>query len=182
MTDQIRIPNISNYIQEIINGELVLTPKHNFITESELYIEADEAAAYIKGFKIADFKIADLRIEFIKLCIICHKLKLEAAVKEVEVKVKEVNVNKNDVNIINKSFTIQEKYYTQKISHIEGLQHLLMASGVRFKIDVVDHPHQTYKSIEGVEDKQAFVNSINCTRSKPKYSARYAGVMFNPLI
>lgn len=28
MTEIIRIPNIENYIQEIINGELVLTPKN----------------------------------------------------------------------------------------------------------------------------------------------------------
>jgi hypothetical protein len=27
MTETIRIPNIENYIQEIVNGELVLTPK-----------------------------------------------------------------------------------------------------------------------------------------------------------
>ena len=33
---QIRIPNIENYIQEIINGELILTPKKQYITENEL--------------------------------------------------------------------------------------------------------------------------------------------------
>ena len=36
MTEQIRIPNIKNYIQEIINGELILTPKKQYITENEL--------------------------------------------------------------------------------------------------------------------------------------------------
>lgn len=35
MTEIIRIPNIENYIQEIINGELILTPKENYITEEE---------------------------------------------------------------------------------------------------------------------------------------------------
>ncbi len=30
MSETIRIPNIENYIQEIVNGELVLTPKHLF--------------------------------------------------------------------------------------------------------------------------------------------------------
>ena len=36
MTELIRIPNIENYIQEIINGELILTPKKQYITENEL--------------------------------------------------------------------------------------------------------------------------------------------------
>lgn len=34
MSETIRIPNIENYIQEIVNGELVLTPKHLFTNES----------------------------------------------------------------------------------------------------------------------------------------------------
>lgn len=38
MTEQIRIPNIENYTQEIINGELILTPKKQYITENELNI------------------------------------------------------------------------------------------------------------------------------------------------
>ena len=33
MTDEIRILNIENYIMEIINGELILTPKKQRITE-----------------------------------------------------------------------------------------------------------------------------------------------------
>lgn len=36
MTDVIRIPNIENYTQEIVNGELILTLKENYITEDEL--------------------------------------------------------------------------------------------------------------------------------------------------
>jgi hypothetical protein len=36
MTDIIRIPKIENYIQEIINGDLILTPKKQFLTENEL--------------------------------------------------------------------------------------------------------------------------------------------------
>ena len=36
MTEQIRIPNIENYTQEIINGELILTPKKQYMTENEL--------------------------------------------------------------------------------------------------------------------------------------------------
>jgi len=38
MTEQIRIPNIENYTQEIINGELILTPKKQYMTENELNI------------------------------------------------------------------------------------------------------------------------------------------------
>lgn len=38
MTELIRIPNIENYTQEIINGELILTPKEQYITEHELDI------------------------------------------------------------------------------------------------------------------------------------------------
>lgn len=36
MTEQIIINNIENYIQEIINGNLVLTPKKKYLTENEL--------------------------------------------------------------------------------------------------------------------------------------------------
>ena len=36
MTELIRIPNIENYTQEIINGELILTPKKQYMTEHEL--------------------------------------------------------------------------------------------------------------------------------------------------
>ncbi len=38
MTDLIRIPKIENYTQEIINGDLILTPKKQFLTENELYM------------------------------------------------------------------------------------------------------------------------------------------------
>jgi hypothetical protein len=36
MCEQIRIPNIKNYIQEVINGELILTPIKQYLTETEL--------------------------------------------------------------------------------------------------------------------------------------------------
>ena len=38
MTEVIRIPNIENYTTEIINGELILTPKKQYMTENELNI------------------------------------------------------------------------------------------------------------------------------------------------
>jgi hypothetical protein len=38
MTELIRIPNIENYTTEIINGELILTPKKQYMTENELNI------------------------------------------------------------------------------------------------------------------------------------------------
>ena len=38
MTEIIYIPNIENYTQEIINGEFILTPKKQYITENELNI------------------------------------------------------------------------------------------------------------------------------------------------
>lgn len=37
MTEIVRIKNIKNYTQEIINGELILTPKEIYITEEELH-------------------------------------------------------------------------------------------------------------------------------------------------
>ncbi len=37
MTDIIRISNISDYKQEIIDNELILTPIYNYIDENELY-------------------------------------------------------------------------------------------------------------------------------------------------
>ena len=46
MTEIICIPNIENYTQEIINGELILTPKQNYISEHELKM------TYIKGSSI----------------------------------------------------------------------------------------------------------------------------------
>ena len=36
MTELIRIPNIENYTQEIINRELILTPKKQYMTDNEL--------------------------------------------------------------------------------------------------------------------------------------------------
>lgn len=36
MTELIRIPNVENYTQKIINGDLILTPKKQYITEFEL--------------------------------------------------------------------------------------------------------------------------------------------------
>jgi len=36
MTEIIRIPNIEKYTQNIINGELILTPREKYITEDEL--------------------------------------------------------------------------------------------------------------------------------------------------
>ena len=36
MTEQIRIPNIENYTQEIINGELIVTPKKQYMTENDV--------------------------------------------------------------------------------------------------------------------------------------------------
>lgn len=36
MSELIRIPNIEKYTQEIINGELILTPKKQYMTENEL--------------------------------------------------------------------------------------------------------------------------------------------------
>ena len=36
MTEIIRIPNIENYNQEIIDGELIITPKKQYISEAEL--------------------------------------------------------------------------------------------------------------------------------------------------
>jgi hypothetical protein len=38
MTEIIRIPNIENYTQEIIDGALILTPKKVYITENEINI------------------------------------------------------------------------------------------------------------------------------------------------
>ena len=38
MTEIIRIPNIQNYTQEIINEELILTPKRNYISVNEMII------------------------------------------------------------------------------------------------------------------------------------------------
>ena len=36
MTETIRIQNINNYIQEIIDGDLILTPKKVYISENEI--------------------------------------------------------------------------------------------------------------------------------------------------
>ena len=38
MSVEIRIPNIRNYYQTIINGDLILTPIGKYITEDELYL------------------------------------------------------------------------------------------------------------------------------------------------
>jgi hypothetical protein len=38
MTEQMRIPNIENYTLEIINGELIVTPKKQYMTENDVNI------------------------------------------------------------------------------------------------------------------------------------------------
>ena len=38
MTEQIRIPNIENYTLETINGELIVTPKKQYMTENDVNI------------------------------------------------------------------------------------------------------------------------------------------------
>jgi len=48
MSEQIRIPNIEDYIMKIINGELILTPKKIYITKNELNMTS------IKGSEIKD--------------------------------------------------------------------------------------------------------------------------------
>lgn len=48
MGEVIRIPNIDKYMQEIINGELILTPQKQYITEDELNITE------IRGSKIEE--------------------------------------------------------------------------------------------------------------------------------
>lgn len=52
----IRIVNISNYIQEIVNGDLILTPKTIYITETELYQKT------LYNSKILECKISDVSI------------------------------------------------------------------------------------------------------------------------
>lgn len=44
MSDIIRIPNIENYNQEIINGELVLTPKMRVINKATIQTIASSAS------------------------------------------------------------------------------------------------------------------------------------------
>ena len=39
MSELIRIKNIKNYTQEIINGTLILTPIKQYVTEDELNME-----------------------------------------------------------------------------------------------------------------------------------------------
>ena len=61
MSEKICIRNIENYIQEIINGDLILTPRNlitNYITEQELY-----------DLNIANSKIKNCVIKKDKTCI-----------------------------------------------------------------------------------------------------------------
>lgn len=48
MTELIRIPNIKNYDQKFINGELILTPKIQYITENELITTTTTSSRIIK--------------------------------------------------------------------------------------------------------------------------------------
>jgi len=51
MAEIIRISNIENYTQEIINGDLILTPKEIYITEEELKIKLLSTMAVWKATK-----------------------------------------------------------------------------------------------------------------------------------
>ena len=70
MNEIIRIPNIENYTIEIINGELIATPKMQFITESEL-TNIDLAHSTIKKciIKRGDEIISIDKIYYRPICI-----------------------------------------------------------------------------------------------------------------
>lgn len=53
MTEIIRIPNISKYSLEMINDELILTPKTNYISESDL-LELSLSHSKIKKCEVKD--------------------------------------------------------------------------------------------------------------------------------
>jgi len=67
MTEIIRIPNIENYIQEIINGELVLTPKNLKNTSDDAFINEQIARQMVleyyfhgRTLKEYELKISEL--------------------------------------------------------------------------------------------------------------------------
>lgn len=66
MTEIICIPNIENYTQEIINGELILTPKKQYITENELNM------IHITHSKIEECVIKKKRRNYIDKQKICY--------------------------------------------------------------------------------------------------------------
>lgn len=67
----IRIINISNYIQEIVNGNLILTPKTLYITETELYqktlLNSKILECKINGINISKLKYASILIHIYKM-------------------------------------------------------------------------------------------------------------------
>ena len=71
MNNIIRIPNINNYHQAIINNELVLTPKYNYITLDEL-LDKDLTNSKINYCIITD---ADADDEVISNSIKYRKIK-----------------------------------------------------------------------------------------------------------
>lgn len=89
MSEIIRIPNIENYIQEIINGELVLTPKNFKKFSDDEFINEQIARSMVleyhfHGRRSADYELEicenaknDERMEFLKRQVgMIHQIKI----------------------------------------------------------------------------------------------------------
>jgi hypothetical protein len=67
MTEIIRIPNIENYIQEIINGELVLTPKNLKNTSDDAFINEQIARQMVLEYYFHGRTLKEYELEIYKL-------------------------------------------------------------------------------------------------------------------
>jgi hypothetical protein len=67
MTEIIRIPNIENYIQEIINGELVLTPKNFKNTSDDAFINEQIARQMVLEYYFHGRTLKEYELEIYKL-------------------------------------------------------------------------------------------------------------------
>jgi hypothetical protein len=69
MTEIIRIPNIENYIQEIINGELVLTPKNLKNTSDDAFINEQIARQMVLEYYFHGHNYKKYEIEICELAV-----------------------------------------------------------------------------------------------------------------
>ncbi len=89
----IKIPNISNYIMEIIDDVLILTPKNNFITEAELN-RRDLTHSSILSCKINDEELTRLKYKSI-LIYIYKQMPSSLILQNTEFNIQLIETNEN---------------------------------------------------------------------------------------
>ncbi len=93
MEKEIKIPNISNYIMEIVDDTLILTSKLNYITESDMN-KICLLDSFVLSCKINEEEVDRLRYKSI-LLYIYKKMTANLILQNTEMNIKLIETNEN---------------------------------------------------------------------------------------